>query len=158
MNKLILSLFLVTLVVGCGGGESGGSHTDNAPNVISNNENDTTEKPVITVPLRYMTDLNVPADFSYDPVVTRSFVIDISSYSTDRAHASVYSQFNEQNDGSYLADYTSRVASSTLINGAVNLDFVLTQAKPQILVEIWFYDGSEPLQQVFDIDQQQWVW
>jgi hypothetical protein len=158
MNKLILSLCLSILIVGCGGGESGGSHADNTQIVISNTENGTPGNTVDTIPLRYMTELNVPNDFSYDPVVTRSFVIDISSYSTDRAHASVYSQFNEQSDGSYLADYTSRVASSALINGAVSLDFVLTQSEPQILVEIWFYDGSEPLQQVFSIDQQQWVW
>ncbi|MGL4829800.1 MAG: hypothetical protein ACRCXG_10925 [Vibrio sp.] len=93
--------------------------------------------------------LAVPAEFSYNPVAQIQVTADISAYRTDRAFISFYSQYTASGDGTYYPAYESRITSSALTLGIANLSFSYPLSQSSLLAEIWFYDGSAPLQQVF---------
>ncbi|EEY38178.1 hypothetical protein [Vibrio mimicus] len=93
--------------------------------------------------------LNVPAEFSFNPVAQIEVKADISAYRTDRAFVAFYSQYTSSGNGTYQAVYESRIASSALTLGIATLSFSYPLSQSSLLAEIWFYDGSAPLQQVF---------
>ncbi|MPW36430.1 hypothetical protein [Vibrio sp. B1Z05] len=154
---LALSTILSGLLSGCGGGGSDSAEEPQIePTIIENpiandeamlTEETSTEKNTPdTVILRSMQDLTVPEDFDYDPTRSMSLMVDISQFSTERAYISLYSQYKLAEDGRYIPDYAYRIANSSLNQGATEIDITYAQEYHSLLAEIWFYDGSEPLQ------------
>ncbi|MCW8335179.1 hypothetical protein J4N42_17910 [Vibrio sp. SCSIO 43135] len=143
---------LIGLLTACGGGggDGGGSSAGSAdsgspsttPADASTTEDDVT--------LRSMSDLSIADGFSFNPVMGHSLDVDISAYSTERAYVSVYGEYVENGDGSYSPNYNSRISSSSLDNGTVSLDFCVSEAQQYVLAEVWFYDGSAPIQEILD--------
>nr|WP_285406287.1 MULTISPECIES: hypothetical protein [unclassified Vibrio] len=140
--SLITLLASTTLLFGCGGGGGGGGSTAApAPAVAST-----------------MSDLTVPDGFDYNPVDQHDLDIDISHISTSRSFVSVYSRYSERSDSSLKPDYSSRLLAGSLTNGQFSSSFTAPISEENLLIEIWFYDGQEPLQQVISSDTLQVTW
>ncbi|MGF1719302.1 hypothetical protein L4D20_04555 [Vibrio kyushuensis] len=155
-------VFALTACGGGGGGEGGGSSSStgssgsgSAGSTSTIIEESSTESAVVA---RTMQDLVVPDDFSYNPVMGHHFDVDISAYSSQRAYISVYGQFTVNQDGSYKPDFNSRITSTSLDNGTASLEFCISDSQSSVLAEIWFYDGSDPIQHQFTTAQNQWIW
>ncbi|KGR36827.1 lipoprotein [Vibrio campbellii] len=167
MKALITIIMGLALTACGGGGGGGGDNSTPAPpptqTTVPEDDTNENEEPVeeeeTTVPVEDVTmqDLEVPDNFSYNPVTEGSLNVDISSFSSQRAHLSVYKEFVENSSGSYDARYPSKVASVPLDKGTANIDFNVSDSQGSLLVEIWFYDGSDPIQKVITSGDNSWV-
>ena len=152
MKYLIAILIWVILLAlaACGGGDgSGGGSSDDdssTPPPVTIVEPDEPDDPTTAQ------DLVVPEGFDYNPVKAGTLSVDISGFSTQRAQLSLYKQFSEDNAGNYRAHYASKVVSVPLASGKVDFDFNVSDSQKDLLVEIWFYDGSEPVKRVISVN------
>ncbi|NLS13810.1 hypothetical protein HGP28_13005 [Vibrio sp. SM6] len=138
-----LTLYKITLIslcsavlLGCGGGGSGGGGTASAP---------ATPPAAISTTPQTVEEIVVPDGFSYHPVSEYQLDLDISAISNERAFVSVYTHYTEV-DGNLRADYASRVVAAPLHNGTISMPFSAANAEQDLLIEIWFYNDSAPLQ------------
>ncbi|MDN3682918.1 hypothetical protein QWZ04_21670 [Vibrio tapetis subsp. quintayensis] len=146
MKNLTLSLMITPLLVACGGGgESGGTSTPAAPIA-----------PIAAV--SQTSDLVAPEGFDYNPIESRTLTVDLSASRSQRAYLSVYTRYVEINGGVKVPDYGSRVAATQLDNGKASIDLTIADSQDNVLAEVWFYDGSDPLQQEFSTNQTSWYW
>lgn len=153
---------LILFIMGCGGGgdDTGSTADTNDTSNSTVTAPETSTQPPITdvMPLRYMNELVVPENFDYNPVEGHVFDIDISSYSTNRAYVSIYGQFEQNADGSYTPVYNSKLTAGSLNNGVAKLDFCIKESQASLLAEVWFYDGSSPLQKTLNGNQSSWIY
>ncbi|CAV26017.1 hypothetical protein VS_II0486 [Vibrio atlanticus] len=105
-----------------------------------------------------MDELVIPDGFDYNSVDQFDLNIDISNISTDRSFVSVYSRFTTRTDSTYKPDYSSKVIGGPLDNGTFTSNFSAPLSEDILLIEIWFYDGQAPLQQVVASDGSQITW
>ncbi len=161
--KILWVAFLI--LQGCGGGGSDSNFAAVVDGAIE--ADDVTETPTVTEtletaeesePLRYMADLSVPDGFSYDTNQTYSLTADLSLFANQKGYLSVYSQFETKSDGSYQPQYSSRLAAIPLDSGMASISFTLANATTEFLVEVWSYDGNDPLQKVFNSENPQISW
>ncbi|WKY60473.1 hypothetical protein Q5H80_16685 [Vibrio sp. SNU_ST1] len=159
-------------LMGCGGGGGGEggsastpSPTPSAPVVsttpVVTPPVTTSPSPVTSVeaePIYTMNDLVVPDGFDYSSVEQFDLDIDISSISTARSFVTVYSRFSTRDDSTLKPDYSSKVIAGSLNNGVFASNFTAPVNHDSLLVEIWFYDGQPPLQQVVSSSDSQIVW
>lgn len=146
MKNLTISLIITPLLIACGGGggggESGGSSAPAAP----------------IAKVSKTSDLVAPDGFDYNPIESRSLTVDISSQHLQRAYLSVYSNYIVVDGGLKVPDYGSRIAAVQLNKGIANVNLSISDSEEEVLAEIWFYDGSTPLQQSFTTEQSDWYW
>ncbi|ARP40131.1 hypothetical protein [Vibrio syngnathi] len=105
-----------------------------------------------------MDELVIPDGFDYNSVDQFDLNIDISNISTDRSFVSVYSRFTTRADSTYKPDYSSKVIGGPLDNGTFTSNFAAPLSEDTLLIEIWFYDGQAPLQQVVASNGSQITW
>lgn len=105
-----------------------------------------------------MSEIVVPEAFSYDSVSMQNVDIDITRYSTGRGYLSIYSVFSLNSDGTYRADYNSRITSANVENGLASLTYPLADSQYYMLAEIYFYDGTTPIQTRLNNEQSSWIW
>jgi hypothetical protein len=141
--SLMTLIASTTLIFGCGGGGGGGGGSTAAP------------APAVA---STMSELTVPDGFDYNPVEQHDLDIDISHISTSRSFVSVYSRYSERSDATFKPDYSSRLIAGSLNNGQFSSSFTAPISEESILIEIWFYDGQPPLQQVVSSDVMQVTW
>ncbi|MEZ8281175.1 hypothetical protein AB4116_15620 [Vibrio splendidus] len=169
--KKSLAVILATaplVLAGCGGGGGGGSASTPSPSTPSTPATPST--PVTATPSPSpvtgavaaqsytMSDLVVPDGFDYSSVDQFDLNIDISSISTDRSFVTVYSRFSTRDDSTLKPDYSSKVIAGPLDNGVFASNFAAPVNHEALLIEIWFYDGQPPLQQVVSSGDSQIVW
>ncbi|ABU73898.1 hypothetical protein [Vibrio campbellii] len=146
---ILIGVILLALAA-CGGGDgSGGGSSDDdssTPPPVTIVEPDEPDDPTTAQ------DLVVPEGFDYNPVKPGTLSVDISGFSTQRAQLSLYKQFSEDNAGNYRAHYPSKAVSVPLTSGKVDFDFNVSDIQKDLLVEIWFYDGSEPIKRVISVN------
>ncbi|USH04435.1 hypothetical protein K6Q96_22140 [Grimontia kaedaensis] len=178
MKHPIITLTLAGFLTACGGG--GGEATSSGPagtdsGTASTSDTGTTS----TTPLGMMTDTSgadvaipptvlssatnmsemvVPSGFNYNPVDSQSVSVDISSYSVSQGYISIYGGFTQNDDGSYSADYNSRITSADVENGLASLTYPLADSQYYMLAEVYFYDGTTPIQTRINNEQSTWVW
>ncbi|EIZ1547868.1 hypothetical protein MOU90_000462 [Vibrio parahaemolyticus] len=145
---------LITIIMGlaltaCGGGGGGGDKSGDSSTPPPTQTTIVVEEPS-------MQTLNVPDGYDYDPIVARALSVDISGYSSRRAHLSVYKEYQETTSGTYQAKYASKVASEALINGKAEMNFPVSDSQGNLLVEVWFYDGSDPVQHMISAEDSSW--
>ncbi|MET2898361.1 hypothetical protein ABXV22_08595 [Vibrio rotiferianus] len=145
--RILITTIMGLALTACGGGGGGGGTTPPPPPAQT----------VLPEETFTMQDLDVPDGFSYNPVVQHAFSVDISGFSSQRAHLSVYKDFLENSPGNYDAIYPSKVVSAPLTNGKVTVDFNVSDSQDSLLVEIWFYDGRDPLQRVITSADSAWL-
>ncbi|ARV75671.1 hypothetical protein [Vibrio campbellii] len=143
MKILFIFPLALLLLFGCGGEDQNQS---SAPSYPTSDEEE----------IKF-DDLTVEDGYDYNPVKSQSLVVDISSLSTERAHISVYTQFEETSQGNYKPDYQSQIISRALQSGMTELNFSVADSQLDFLAEIWFYDGRSPLQYHFTPEQGAWV-
>ncbi|WP_281543711.1 hypothetical protein [Grimontia sp. SpTr1] len=180
MKYSLITLALAGLLTACGGGGGGGETTSSGPTGTDSGTASTSDTATTsTTPLGMMTDTSgadvtipptvlssatdmsemvVPADFSYDAVDSQSVDIDISSYTTSKGYISIYGGFTQNDDGSYSADYNSRITSADVENGLASLTYPLADSQYYMLAEVFFYDGTTPIQTRINNEQSSWVW
>ncbi|MCX2761084.1 hypothetical protein OQJ65_22030 [Vibrio sp. Sgm 22] len=149
------------VLVGCGGGGGGGGGgSASTPSTSTPTTPATPSTPVSTVTAQgyTMEDLVVPDGFNYDSVEQFDLDIDISNISTDRSFVTVYSRFSTRDDSTLKPDYSSKVIAGPLDNGVFASNFAAPVNHEALLIEIWFYDGQPPLQQVVSSGDSQIVW
>ncbi|EAP96567.1 hypothetical protein [Vibrio splendidus] len=170
--KKSLAVILATaplVLAGCGGGGGGGGSAS-TPSPSTPSTPATPSTPVTATPSPSpttsavaaqsytMSDLVVPDGFDYSSVEQFDLDIDISSISTDRSFVTVYSRFSTRDDSSLKPDYSSKVIAGPLNNGVFASNFATPVNHEALLIEIWFYDGQPPLQQVVSSGDSQIVW
>ncbi|WP_337160909.1 hypothetical protein [Vibrio alginolyticus] len=163
--KALITIIMGLALTACGGGGGGGGNSTPPPPAqttvaeeeTTQQEETTVEETTVTVENATMQDLVVPDGFSYNPVTEGTLNVDISGFSSQRAHLSVYKEFVEHSSGNYDARYPSKVASVPLNNGTANVDFNVSDSQGSLLVEIWFYDGSDPIQKVITSGDNTWT-
>ena len=152
------------VLTGCGGGGGGGgsASTPSAPATPSTPVTATPSPSPVTGAVAAqsytMSDLVVPDGFDYSSVDQFDLDIDISSISTDRSFVTVYSRFSTRDDSTLKPDYSSKVIAGPLDNGVFASNFAAPVNHEALLIEIWFYDGQPPLQQVVSSGDSQIVW
>ncbi|MFA0483141.1 hypothetical protein [Vibrio sp. 10N.222.55.B11] len=157
------------VLAGCGGGGGGGGSTSTAspstPSTPATPSNPVTATPspspatsAVAAQSYTMSDLVVPDGFDYNSVEQFDLNIDISSISTDRSFVTVYSRFSTRDDSTLKPDYSSKVITGPLDNGVFASNFAAPVNHDALLIEIWFYDGQPPLQQVVSSGDSQIVW
>ncbi|MEZ8205927.1 hypothetical protein [Vibrio splendidus] len=157
------------VLAGCGGGGGGGGSAS-TPSPSTPSAPATPSTPVTATPSPSpvtgavaaqsytMSDLVVPDGFDYSSVDQFDLDIDISSISTDRSFVTVYSRFSTRDDSTLKPDYSSKVIAGPLDNGVFASNFAAPVNHEALLIEIWFYDGEPPLQQVVSSGDSQIVW
>ncbi|MCK8074666.1 hypothetical protein MSG34_00740 [Vibrio sp. 1CM2L] len=157
------------VLAGCGGGGGGGGSAS-TPSPSTPSTPATPSTPVTATPSPSpvtgsvaaqsytMSDLVVPDGFDYNSVEQFDLDIDISSISTDRSFVTVYSRFSTRDDSTLKPDYSSKVIAGPLDNGVFASNFAAPVNHEALLIEIWFYDGQPPLQQVVSSGDSQIVW
>ncbi|MEZ9954457.1 hypothetical protein AB4395_18350 [Vibrio splendidus] len=170
--KKSLAVILATaplVLAGCGGGGGGGGSAS-TPSPSTPSTPATPSTPVTATPSPSpatsavaaqsytMSDLVVPDGFDYSSVEQFDLDIDISSISTDRSFVTVYSRFSTRDDSTLKPDYSSKVIAGPLDNGVFASNFSAPVNHEALLIEIWFYDGQPPLQQVVSSGDSQIVW
>ncbi|OEE55529.1 hypothetical protein A146_09180, partial [Vibrio splendidus FF-500] len=168
----LLAVILATaplVLAGCGGGGGGGGSAS-TPSPSTPSAPATPSTPVTATPSPSpvtgavaaqsytMSDLVVPDGFDYSSVDQFDLDIDISSISTDRSFVTVYSRFSTRDDSTLKPDYSSKVIAGPLDNGVFASNFAAPVNHEALLIEIWFYDGQPPLQQVVSSGDSQIVW
>ncbi|MDH5915761.1 hypothetical protein [Vibrio splendidus] len=152
------------VLTGCGGGGGGGgsASTPSAPATPSTPVTATPSPSPVTGAVAAqsytMSDLVVPDGFDYNSVEQFDLDIDISSISTDRSFVTIYSRFSTRDDSTLKPDYSSKVIAGPLDNGVFASNFAAPVNHEALLIEIWFYDGQPPLQQVVSSGDSQIVW
>ncbi|UTZ38491.1 hypothetical protein HB763_17775 [Vibrio campbellii] len=129
------------------------------PEGDTNESEEPVEKEETTVPIEDVTmqDLEVPDNISYKSLNESSLNADINGFSSQRAYLSVYKECVEHSSGGYVAKYPSKVASVPLDKGTANINFNVSDSQGRLVVEIWFYDGSAPIQRVITSGDSSWV-
>ncbi|MBB1465403.1 hypothetical protein H5300_19155 [Vibrio sp. SG41-7] len=157
------------VLTGCGGGGGGGGSAS-TPSPSTPSTPATPSTPVTATPSPSpvtgavaaqsytMSDLVVPDGFDYNSVEQFDLDIDISSISTDRSFVTIYSRFSTRDDSTLKPDYSSKVIAGPLDNGVFASNFAAPVNHEALLIEIWFYDGQPPLQQVVSSGDSQIVW
>ncbi|MEZ9532643.1 hypothetical protein CSB62_08300 [Vibrio splendidus] len=169
MKKSLTVILAVTplILVGCGGGGGGGGSastpspaTPSTPAAPSTPVTGTTAPATsaAATPIYTMADVVVPDGFDYSSIEQFDLDIDISSISTARSFVTVYSRFSTRDDSTFKPDYSSKVIAGPLNNGVFASNFTAPVNNESLLVEIWFYDGQPPLQQVVSSSDSQIVW
>ncbi|MEZ8581415.1 hypothetical protein [Vibrio splendidus] len=162
MKKSLAAILAAAPLVlaGCGGG--GSASTPSAPATPSTPVTATPSPSPVTGAVAAqsytMSDLVVPDGFDYSSVDQFDLDIDISSISTDRSFVTVYSRFSTRGDSTLKPDYSSKVIAGPLDNGVFASNFAAPVNHEALLIEIWFYDGQPPLQQVVSSGDSQIVW
>ena len=143
--KALITIIMGLALTACGGGGGGGDNSTPAPpptqTTVPEDDTNENEEPVeeeeTTVPVEDVTmqDLEVPDNFSYNPVTEGSLNVDISGFSSQRAHLSVYKEFVENSSGSYDAKYSSKVASVPLNKGTANINLTSLITKAACLLK-----------------------
>ncbi len=114
--------------------------------------------PTISSSARTMNTTIVPDDFSYSLSVNKHFTLDIRAYSMSPAYVSIYREFSENDNGSFNAHYNSRIISASLENGQAMLNYVSSEDQYYVLVEVWFYGNTDPLQKRIPNTETNWTW
>ncbi|WP_122055615.1 hypothetical protein [Vibrio sp. Evd11] len=145
--KYLITCILGFVLMACGGGGGGSDNSASTPSTSDNDFSASTPNTVTNEPIT-MQDLTLPEDFNYNPIKKGTLNVDISNFSSQRAHLSLYKEFEKQSSESFSAHYPSKVMSVPLNDGKADFDFNLADSQENLLVEIWFYDGTDPIQKL----------
>ncbi|WP_112478041.1 hypothetical protein [Vibrio variabilis] len=105
-----------------------------------------------------MEDLSIPDDFDYRPIEAYSLLVDATNDVNGRAFVSVYTEFSEKASGELEPNYESKVASQALRNGKAELNFNAAEHVGSFLVEIWTYDGNDPVKKLVTASSEKLTW
>ncbi|MEH6451797.1 MAG: hypothetical protein V7782_02035 [Psychromonas sp.] len=155
--KLMMLISLALVVSGCGGSD-GGDAADNG-NDLEEDSSDayTIEAEIATVAKFAIEDLVADEDFLFIEKSNIQVLLELPG-EEQRAYVSVYSKYQLLESENYYPDPASRIIAGALKDGNFEESFVALNNQQQYLIEVWFYDGSEPLQQALLVNQNSLIW
>ena len=150
LNTIIklISLLLFSLILSGCGGSGGGDAQENAELQLEQAEAVTTT----------MDSLVAAEDFSFTSKKQIQVILELNYYQDQRAFVSVYREYQQLDSGRYYPDSASRVISGQLQSGIFNESFTALDNQQEYLIEVWFYDGREPLQKELSVNNNQLIW
>lgn len=129
--SLIVSVAL--LLSGCGGGDGGGSSSSTPADSVSS---------------KRMTDLSVPADFDYRTEIPVTLHISLESRAEGQHYLSVYSRYQQSENGVHIPDVSSRLSNTPLKGTAQDVDLVFPSVAAPVLLELWSRDEPTSIQKL----------
>lgn len=153
--KLSNVMFFLLLVTGCGGSGGGGSSVE-PQQVTIDQVMDVESEPVESTSLA-MVDLVANEDFTFANKNQVDVLLELPEYNTQRGYVSVYKAYQQLDSDRFYPDSTSRVISGALVNGLFEQSFASINNQQQYLIEVWFYDGQEPIQKVLALAGNQLI-
>lgn len=131
---------LSLLLIACGGGGGGGSD-DPVPQPttvvpVVEESGDTEEEATGTAGLK------VPEGFDFETAYLVDFSVRLSSRTNERVFVAVCTEFSES-EGGYQVDYDRCVFKASMTDGNLSETLSVTNDKRELLVSLWFFDGSE---------------
>lgn len=152
--KLSNVMFFLLLVSGCGG-SGGGSSV--APEQVATDQVIDVEPELVEPTSLAMADLVANEDFTFANKNQIDVLLDLPEYNTQRGYVSVYKAYQQLDSDRFYPDSTSRVISGALVNGLFEQSFASINNQQQYLIEVWFYDGQEPVQKVLALTGNQLI-
>jgi hypothetical protein len=149
LRKRSSLLFFPLLLSGCGSG----GETENSVVVDSSVE----QKPAEAEPLE-MNALVAEANFRFTTKTNVQVKITLNDYQDQRAYVSIYSGYHHLDSGRYYPDSATKIIAGALQKGMFSQAFIGLNNQQQYLVEVWLYDGSEPLQKELLLNNSQLTW
>lgn len=140
---LIISTTLVLL--GCGGGGGGGSNSGGSSSPASSSSTAVSSKSTA--------DLDVPFGFDYRTEIPGQIHITLVSMLEGEHYLSVYSRYQQLEDGTLIPDLSSRIASVPFTGTSLSLEIIFPSVAAPILLELWTRGEAMPLQQVVAISE-----
>ena len=150
------ALLLFCLMLNACGGSSGES--ENAQGIIESPEETGSEVESVVAEqvLMEMDFLLAAQDFSF--TTKENIEVRVELNDDKRAYISLYKKYQQLDSGRYYPDSKSLVIAGALQNGIFEQSFTSLNKQPQYLIEVWFYDGSEPQQQEIIVHNNQLIW
>jgi len=75
-----------------------------------------------------------------------------------RAYVSIYRDYQLLDSGTFYPNASSRIIGGDLQNGIFNHSFVSLNNQSSYLVEVWFYNGEEPIQKEIEVVGNSLTW
>ena len=152
----LISLLLFSLILGgCGGAGGSAESTENKESAAG--EPLVFAEPVEQAVLE-MDSLVAAEDFTFTSKNQIQVLVELSAYQELRSYVSLYREYQQLDSGRYYPDPASRVISGVLQNGIFAQSFTGLNNQQQYLIEVWFYDGREPLQKALSVNENQLLW
>jgi hypothetical protein len=152
--KIFTLLFFCLMLNACGGGgESEG--TKNMPESASESSADLESASAEEAQLA-IDSLVAVEGFSFTTKDTIEVIVELNDH--QRAYVSVYSDYQQLDSDRYYPDSASRVLGGALQNGIFKQSFTGLNKQQQYLIQVWFYDGREPLEKELSVDNKQLIW
>ena len=73
-------------------------------------------------------------------------LLDLNSQTGLRAYVSIYREYKLLSSGQFYPDPSSRVLARELYDGQFNHSFIALNNQSAYLIEVWFYNGKQPIQ------------
>jgi len=111
-----------------------------------------------------MDELRASADFSFSDKNQITVSIDIAKLLAEngqtgaRAYLSIYSDYRLLPTEKFYPDASSRVLAGDLSDGTFNQSFVALNEQSDYLIEVWFYNGEQPLQTEKAVIKNSLIW
>lgn len=151
-NKIevaICTLFILN-IVGCGG--SSGESTISSSNSIE------------LEAIAEMRELVASEDFNfinkYEVTVSLDLTeaLDFNDQSGSRAYVSIYGDYQLLTSGIFYPDPSSRVLAGELNNGVFKHSFTALNNHTSYLLDVWFYNGEQPIQKELTLIENNLTW
>lgn len=125
---------------------------DNAKN---NTTPDKGDKEVVTEnSITSTSQLIAPKNMKFISHKNINLAVDIENQGGGPAYLSVYVNYKQNGNNSWEVNHDSRILASSMTSSLMSHNFATPQHIQKLLVQIWFYDGREPLSEEVEIKNQ----
>ena len=152
--KILMLTPMLLVLIGCGGSEVSQSSNNITSDVNANDLlNESGDEQVIE-----MSELVASDDFTFSSKQTVNVSLELNDLLIERdqedtrAYISIYREFQQLETGEYFPDSSTRVLGGQLNNALFNQKFTETDLQSEYLVEVWFYNGEAPIQQLLVLE------
>lgn len=164
-TKIAVNVFFILNLMGCGGSEGGGNTSQNIDNVDSDTTStvDTVDIVDDEVSIK-MSELVASDSFDFVSKQQIQVALDLvellnsTGQSEQRAYVSVYRDYKLLASDDFYPDSSSRVLAGELKGGLFNQSFIGFNNQSTYLIEVWFYNGDQPLQKEKTIVKNNLTW
>lgn len=159
--KIAVGLCFIINVVGCGGSDSSGEQTSEAVDDILIEEE---EALLIEEAKIEMSELVADTDFNFSTKQQIDVSLDLTEELEEngqtgkRAYVSIYRDYQLLESEEFYPNASSRVVAGELNDGLFEHSLTNLDGQTAYLIEVWFYDGEDPLQKELQIDGTQLIW
>ncbi|MFQ3175149.1 MAG: hypothetical protein ACI93H_000131 [Psychromonas sp.] len=145
-------LFFCLMLNACGGESDGTISFDNGSTAAD------IESAAVAKAKLAIDSLVAAEGFSFTTKETIEVIVDINADPLQRTFVSVYRDYQQLASGRYYPNSDSRILDGELQNGIFKQSFIGLNNQQQYLLQVWFNDGSDPLEQELSVNNNQLIW